>query len=91
MAWYLTVYGSGGFVLKAPIQRESMGMPSRRKPGPPAASPATIGNVGGRGSQKNEKGVTEMRKPTISDIALVLAIVNLLWIVFCEFILPRVT
>nr|DAI84811.1 MAG TPA: ATP synthase subunit 9 [Caudoviricetes sp.] len=32
-----------------------------------------------------------MRKPTISDIALVLAIVNLLWIVFCEFILPRVT
>lgn len=32
-----------------------------------------------------------MKKPTISDIALVLAIVNLLWIVFCEFILPRVT
>ena len=32
-----------------------------------------------------------MKKPTISDIALVLAIVNLQWIVFCEFILPRVT
>lgn len=32
-----------------------------------------------------------MKKPTISDIALVLAIVNLMWIVFCEIILPRIT
>lgn len=32
-----------------------------------------------------------MKKPTITDVALILAIANMLWIVFCEIILPRIT